>query len=204
MLFTKKCLLHLKTSRKQRWLLGQTSKLATWVYCWGWTASRFDSLRTTRSTGINPGYLSWSSGTSLIKTCCTLWVEEIKTKQNSIKDFVLKCHVDVISNLQNAFVFKAVQNCLLYRTNLQMAIVLVRPHIKVPIYTRPCPPAYNGGQQLAEERGVGRPKLNWPQTVDRDLGRVNWRWSDVRTLAADRPPLVCAVLTHPSKDTGSL
>ena len=36
------------------------------------------------------------------------------------------------------------------------------------------------------QRKRGRPKMNWRQTVDRDLQLVSRRWSDVRILAADR------------------
>ncbi|XP_071797183.1 uncharacterized protein [Asterias amurensis] len=35
-------------------------------------------------------------------------------------------------------------------------------------------------------RRRGRPKMNWHQTIQRDLHRVNRGWSDVRSLTADR------------------
>ena len=35
-------------------------------------------------------------------------------------------------------------------------------------------------------RRRGRPKMNWHQTIQRDLQRVNKSWSDIRTLTADR------------------
>ena len=38
----------------------------------------------------------------------------------------------------------------------------------------------------ASQRRRGRPRMNWRQTVDRNLQVVNKRWSDVRMLAINR------------------